>query len=150
VVLKRSAFSPLAVLLVPVVLAFKVFTPTAVLDAIAPAPLPTRTPDRVASAVEEIAPVTARPAVMDVSPALSIVNLALLLLVPSTPKEPPVVAPVYKTIPPVPDVAAKTRSFPAPTDNWLAFRIEGKLLSVAASDLPNNIMFELFTVASPS
>ena len=131
-------------------LEFKAPEPNAVLVATAPAPLPTVKPDRVASVVEEIAPVTARPAFMDVSPAASIVNLALLLLAPSTPKEPPLVAPVYKTIPPVADVAAKTRSLPAPTDNMLAFRIEGKLFSVEASDLPNNIMFELFTVASPS
>ena len=41
------------------VLAFKAPEPNAVLVAIAPAPLPTRTPDRVASVVEEIAPVTA-------------------------------------------------------------------------------------------
>jgi len=43
----------------PVVLAFKAPAPNAVLDTIAPAPFPTRTPDRVASVVEEIAPVTA-------------------------------------------------------------------------------------------
>ena len=46
-------------LLVPVVLAFKAPEPTAVFVAIAPAPLPTVKPDRVASVVEEIAPVTA-------------------------------------------------------------------------------------------
>ena len=58
VVLLLSAFRPLAVLLPPVVLEFKAPEPTAVLDDIAPAPLPTRTPDRVASVVEEIAPTT--------------------------------------------------------------------------------------------
>jgi hypothetical protein len=47
------------VLLVPVVLEFRAPEPNAVLDAIAPAPLPTVKPDRVASVVEEIAPVTA-------------------------------------------------------------------------------------------
>ena len=41
------------------VLAFKAPEPNAVFVDIAPAPLPTRTPDRVASVVEEIAPVTA-------------------------------------------------------------------------------------------
>ena len=61
VVLLRSALTPLAVLLLPVVLAFKAPEPSAVLDAIAPAPFPTRTPDRVASVVEVTVPVTARP-----------------------------------------------------------------------------------------
>jgi hypothetical protein len=54
-----SALSPLAVLLVPVVFEFKAPAPNAVFDDIAPAPLPTVKPDRVASVVEEIAPVTA-------------------------------------------------------------------------------------------
>jgi len=43
----------------PVVLAFKAPEPNAVFVDIAPAPLPTRTPDRVASVVEDIAPVIA-------------------------------------------------------------------------------------------
>ncbi len=51
----------MAVFWVPVVFEFKAPAPNAVFDDIAPAPLPTRTPDRVASVVEEIAPVTARP-----------------------------------------------------------------------------------------
>jgi hypothetical protein len=54
-----STLNPLAVLLMPVVFTFKVPEPNAVLDEKAPLPLPTRTPDRVASVVEEIAPVTA-------------------------------------------------------------------------------------------
>ncbi len=66
-------------LLLPVVLAFKAPEPNAVLDAIAPAPLPTVTPDRVASVVEEIAPVTANApeftaASVEVPDADSVVN----------------------------------------------------------------------------
>jgi len=59
VVLFCSAPCPMAMLLMPVVLEFRAPEPNAVFDTIAPAPLPTRTPDRVASVVEEIAPVTA-------------------------------------------------------------------------------------------
>ncbi len=78
-VLLKSALLPLAVLLSPVVLEFRAPEPNAVLDAIAPAPLPTRTPDRVASVVEEIAPVTANApeftaASVEVPDADSVVN----------------------------------------------------------------------------
>ena len=51
----------------PVVLAFKAPEPNAVFVDIAPAPLPTVKPDRVASVVEEIAPVTDPP---DITTAL--------------------------------------------------------------------------------
>ena len=52
VVLLRSALYPLAVLSLPVVFAFKAPDPSAVFVDMAPAPLPTVKPDRVASVVE--------------------------------------------------------------------------------------------------
>ena len=52
VVLLKSALVPLAVLLVPVVLRLKAPDPSAVFVDMAPAPLPTVKPDRVASVVE--------------------------------------------------------------------------------------------------
>jgi len=98
VVLLRSAFTPLAVLLLPVVLAFKAPEPNAVLDATAPAPLPTVKPDRVASVVEVIAPVTASApestaASVEVPVADSVVNAPVLAV------EAPTVVPF--TVPPV-------------------------------------------------
>jgi hypothetical protein len=79
------------VLLLPVVFEFKAPEPNAVFDDIAPAPLPTRTPDRVASVVEEIAPVTASApeftaASVEVPDADSVVNApAAGVLAPTVP-----------------------------------------------------------------
>jgi hypothetical protein len=78
-------------LLTPVVFEFKAPEPNAVFDDIAPAPLPTRTPDRVASVVEEIAPVTASApeftaASVEVPDADSVVNApAAGVLAPTVP-----------------------------------------------------------------
>jgi len=75
----------------PVVLLFRAPEPNAVFDAIAPAPLPTRTPDRVASVVEEIAPVTANApeftaASVEVPDADSVVNApAAAVVAPTVP-----------------------------------------------------------------
>ena len=69
----------MAMLLMPVVLEFRAPEPNAVFDTIAPAPLPTVKPDRVASVVDEIAPVTANApeftaASVEVPDADSVVN----------------------------------------------------------------------------
>ncbi len=100
VVLLKSALVPLAVLLVPVVLRLKAPDPSAVFVDMAPAPLPTVKPDRVASVVEEIAPVTASApeftaASVEVPVAPSVVNAPVLAVesptvVPFT--EPPVMS----------------------------------------------------------
>ena len=57
------------------------------LDAIAPAPLPTRTPDRVASVVEEIAPTTSNLTAGFVVPIPTLPALVILSLSANTPSD---------------------------------------------------------------
>jgi len=140
--LSRSASRPLAVLLKPVVFAFKAPEPSAVLVVIAPAPLPTVRPDRVASVVEEIAPVTARPAPTVAAPlAVTVVAVTAAGVV-----APPLAAVCHVAA--VPDVAVNT--WPtvgaAPTD---VFTSVVALFSAFALPEVNPVAVPVRLVATP-